>query len=174
MASEFVGSIIAGIISGLIASGLFFYFISTLRPKLTISKEICRSEDKDGVFYGFKILNNSNFHVLDLRIEIILMSPFNSNGGVNNSMTWINLRKDHILLFPRFRKKDDRADYALIVATRDNLENIWNQEAEYLVIKVHGRQSFSGMSRSFEQKYYTKKSCIKPGIFNFGKTFDIS
>jgi len=102
------------------------------------------------------------------------MSPFNSNGGTNNAMEWIKLRRDHILLFPRYRKKDDKAAYALIVATRDNLEEIWNNDAQFLVIKVHGKQSFSGMSRSFEQKYYTKKSCIKNGLFNFGKTFVVS
>jgi hypothetical protein len=112
--------------------------------------------------------------VLDLKLEVILMSPFNSNGGSNNRMQYLNLRRDNIVMFPRFRKKDLKADYALIVTTRDDLETIWNNDAQYLVIKVHGKHSFSGMSRSFEQKYYTKKNSVKEGLFNFGRTFEIS
>ena len=145
-----------------------------LRPSITLSGEICKSVDNIGTFYGFKLLNNSIFNVLDVKVEVILKTPFNSNGGLNHSMRWIQLRKDSMLLFPRYKKKDVHADYALIVATRDDLESLWTDQAQFLEIKVHGKHSFSGISKSFTLKYYTKKNCIKDGMFNFGRTFDIS
>lgn len=172
---QFWSSIVAGLISGLISSGLFFYFISTLRPNLSLSKTICKFKNLDGRdVYGIKILNNSKFHVLDLQIEAILMSPFNAPGGTNYYMQWVKLKREHITLFRRYDKKDVSANYAFVVATIDNLDEIWTNETQHFVVKIHGKHSFSGMSRSFEQKYYTKKNCIKDGLFNFGKTFDIS
>ena len=78
------------------------------------------------------------------------------------------------MLFPRYNKKDKNGNYALVVTTRDDIESKWNNASQFLEIRVHGKHSFSGINKSFEKKYYTKKNCIKDGMFNFGKTFDIS
>ncbi len=167
-------SIITGVISGLVSSLMFFWMISFMRPKIELSTEICKGNDEHGVFYGFKVINRSIYHVLDLRAEVILKTPFNSNGGQNYSNKWIKLRRENILLFPRFKRDKNYADYALILATRDDLEDLWIDTNQFLEIKIHGKHSFSGVSKSFEQKFYTKKNCIKEGMFNFGKTFAIS
>ncbi|RAJ28885.1 hypothetical protein [Pedobacter cryoconitis] len=172
--NEILLSILTGLISGVISSLLFFWIISRMRPKMSISTAICKGVDSVGTFYGFKILNNSKYNVLDLKIEVILKKPFNSNGGANHSNVWIELKRDGIIQFPRYRKDDKSAGYALIVATRDNLDALWCDDAQSLEVIVHGKHSFSGISKSFTQNYYTKKSCIKEGIFNFGQTFEIS
>ena len=151
--SEFFGSAIAGIVSGIISSALFFYFISTLRPDLSLSKDICKFKNPEGeTTFGVKILNNSRFHVLDLKIEMILMSPFNAPGGTNYFMRWIQLKREGLILFKRYNKDDDKADYAFVVATREDLDAIWMNETQHIIVKIHGKHAFSGMSRSFEQK----------------------
>lgn len=172
--NEILATILTGLISGVISSVLFFCMMSMLRPHLTISGDICKGVDDIGVFYAIKILNHSKYDVIDLKIELILKTPFNSNGGLNHSMEWINLRRDKILLLPRYKKDDKHGDYALVVATRDNLEQMWTNNAQFVEVKVHGKHCFSGIRKSFDKKYYTKRSTIKDGMFNFGKTFDIS
>lgn len=174
MGTQIFFSIIAGIVSGLISSGLFFWIMSRLQPKMLISECICKGEDKNGTFYGFKILNLTKHNIIDLRLEVQLKTPFNSNGGSNFSMEWIKLKKDYILQFPKYDPNDKNADYALIVATRDNLEELWCDPAQHLEMRIYGKHALSGIRKSFTQKYYTKKNCIKAGLFNFGKTFDIS
>lgn len=167
-------SIITGIISGTISSALFFYIMSKLSPKIEISNQICKAQDSEGIFYGFKILNSSRFDLVDIKLEFILKSPFNSNGGSNNKLSHLSLRKDHLTQFPKYRSDDKYAEYAVVAGTRDNIEEIWKESTQFLVVKVQAKHSLSGITKSFSHKYYTKKSCIKEGFFNFGKTFDIS
>ena len=107
-------------------------------------------------------------------ITLILNTPANSHGGSNHSCEWIKLRKDGLLTFSRYKNQDNTADYALVLGTRQNLELIWNKDSQYIEVKVHAKHSFSGIYKSFNQKYFTKNTCIKDGMFNFGLTFDIS
>jgi len=167
-------SAITGLISGIISSLLFFWMMSMLRPSITISKQLCKYADDKGIFYGFKLLNHSSYNALDLKVELILNTPVNSHGGSNHSCEWIKLRKDGLLTFSRYKKQDNTADYALVLGTRQNLELIWSKDSQYIEVKVHAKHSFSGIYKSFNQKYFTKNTCIKDGMFNFGLTFDIS
>ncbi len=171
---ELLLSTFIGLLSGVVSSMIFLWVLTLMRPNITISKEICKSSDANGTFYGFKIINNSRFHALDLKAELILNTPFNSPGGSNHSCEWITLRKDGLLQFPRYKRNDAGADYALILGTREDLDALWNSSAQYLEVKIYAKHSFSGIYKSFNQKYYTKNSCIMSGMYNFGKTFRIS
>ncbi|GAA4214212.1 hypothetical protein GCM10022289_47460 [Pedobacter jeongneungensis] len=145
-----------------------------MRPKIELSNSICTDTDKDGRYYAFKIVNNTSYNLIDLRAEMILKTPVNSNGGPNYTHRWITLKKENILLFPKYNKKDAKAEYALVLGTREDLSSLWTDQAQFLQVKIHLKHSFSGISKSFVQEYYTKKSCIKDGMFNFGKSFEIS
>ena len=171
---ELLLSTFIGLVSGVVSSLIFLWALSLMRPDITISGELCKSSDAAGPFYAFKIINNSRFHALDLKAELILNTPFNSPGGSNHSCEWIHLTKDGLLQFPRYRKNDTKADYALILGTRIDLDALWNSTAQYLEVKIYAKHSFSGIYKSFNQKYYTKQSSIQSGMYNFGKTFRIS
>ena len=171
---EFIMSSFTGLVSGVVSSLLFFWFISMMRPKIELSGMICTDVDPDGRFYAFKIINKTKYNLLDLRAEMILKTPVNSNGGPNYTHRWLTIKKETYLLFPKYNLKDAKAEYALVLGTREDLSSLWTDQAQFLQVKIHLKHSFSGISKSFVKEYYTKKSCVKEGMFNFGDSFEIS
>lgn len=104
----------------------------------------------------------------------MLKTPFYSHGGQNYKIDKVTLKRDHIMLLPRCSKNNDHdGSYALIMTTRDNLEEIWSSESQLVEFHVHATHSFSRVSKSYSKKFYTKSSSIKEGMFTFGKTNSI-
>lgn len=172
----FLESLLSGVISGVVASGLFYWYMTKMRPSIFICDNIVKSSDTTGLFYAFKIYNNSRFFdVLDLKIEVYVKTPFNAHGGQNYNLEKIELKKDHVMLLPRCSKANEPdASYALIVTTRVDVEKLWLSDSQHVEIHIHGRHSFSGASKSYSKKFYTKRNSIKEGMFNFGKTNSVS
>ncbi len=167
--------IVSGVVSGIISSGLFYWYLTKLRPKLFICDYICRGKDESGRFFGFKVYNESSKHdILDLRMEVFIKSPFNAHGGQSYNISPINLKKGHVMVVPKFRKNSTSGDYALILTTRDDLDVMWTKEAQTLEIHIHAKNSFSGASRTFVKKFYQKRTAVKDGMFTFGKTNEVN
>ena len=110
---DFTLSIISGIISGIVASGVFYLYMQKMRPKLFICDEICKMTDDQGVYYGFKLYNQSSrYDVLDLKFEVFIKTPFYSHGGQNFKIDRLTLKRDRIMVLPKFsRKNKDDVDF---------------------------------------------------------------
>lgn len=171
---EFLQGLYSGVISGIVASGMFYYFVSLLKPDIKIAPGICKTMHDGNLIFGFKIVNYSFWSALDLKAELCIMSPFNSPGGMNYDLKWIKLRKSELAHCSRYTKNDTRGAYAIIFLTTENLEQVWCNIDQILLFKINAKHSFSGFVKSSEQHFYTKKSSIKEGFFNFCKSFEIS
>jgi hypothetical protein len=172
-----LSSLVTGVISGIVASLVFTLIMYNLRPKVKISPEINRTEYRDDgiIFYGIKILNNSRFTgLLDVRAELVLMTPFNAHGGPNFHMDDIPLKSNYLAHCNKYSKKDKEGAYAVIFTTPVDIDSLWKTEGQFITFNIYAKHPFSGFSKAFEQKYYTKRDCIKNGRFTFGNKFDIS
>lgn len=169
--SSFALSILSGIISGVVASILFYIYMRQLRPDIKLCTHIAQFEHNNQTYYAFKLYNNSRwFSVLELRIEVIIRTPFNSDGGTNYRIERVQLKNYKYMILPKYKKIDKSGDYALVVTTRDDLASLWNGDHQNIMFRVHGRHSFSGASKSFHQVFWQKSTSIKKGMFTFGRT----
>ncbi|GEM_PF-4208406 len=175
LVNGFALSIVSGLISGIVASAVFYFYMHRMRPRLFICDHIAKSQDKDGVYYCFKVYNlSSKYDILDLKFEVMLKTPFNSHGGQNYKIDRFTLKKENIMLIPRCSKKNETdGSYALVMTTRDDVESLWSNDAQLIELHVHARHSFSGATKSYAKKFYTKSASIKSGMFTFGKTNDV-
>lgn len=169
---EFIFSIVSGLISGVVASLLFYLYMRKMRPKIFICDDIALSNNEEGPFYGFKLYNESKkYDVLDLRFELFIITPFNSHGGRNYKIDKLKLKREHIMSLSKCSKENEKeGSFALVMTTREDLETLWNKDSQILEFHVHARHSFSGATHSFSKKFYTKSTSIKQGMFTFGKT----
>lgn len=173
--SSFTLSVLSGVISGVVASILFYIYMRQLRPDIKLCKYIAQFQRGDQTYYAFKLYNNSRwFSVLELRIEVVIRTPFNSDGGKNYRLERIQLKNYKYMILPRYKKGDESGGYALVVTTKDDIASLWSEENQNIMFRVHGRHSFSGASKSFHKIFWQKGTSIKKGMFTFGKTDDVN
>src|SRR3990170_5900232 len=154
------------------ASIIFIYFLFRyLRPRILVAPNIAKRINERGVpAYTFKIINETAYPVVDIRIEIVLYTPRNiANGQVNDATPlW---RLDRFQLDSSKELTEPFGNEAYY--TLENLEDRWNDDKQHLVFRVMVRHSLTQFCRVFSQSYYRKGSCIKLGQFSNGPSLDV-
>ena len=176
------------VLCGLISSIIFLIIIFSLRPKIKIAPEICKTLDKDSntFKYFIKIINSSKFFkVIDINAELTRMIPSpspkckeNSDkkkvGGNNLRLQKLILKHNHVWYLTKKSKKSEHATYAYIFMVTENVEQTWeNDKGDFLHFKIVARHGFSGFPKVITRHYIDKGSCIIEGRYAFGNTFDI-
>ncbi len=176
-----------GVLSSLIAALLYFYlFFLRLKPKLSISKEICKREGEDGLMeYEIKVVNNNRRRsAVNVRAELLLVTRRSAPGGMIIHTDPISLKRSEIFEITRFDPKDnpseDEAQYAFRFLTvqptkKDpTLESRWEDDTNtYLLFRMFATDPLSSLGKVFPQEYY-KKSDIIEGDFSFGPSLKIT
>ena len=165
-------SFIIGILGSISASIIFLIAAyAFLRPKLAISKQIARRKDSNDIdLYTFKIINQTRWPLIDIKVQISLYTPRNvSNGQIT--------QEDILKSFDRFELDavqnknepfDNEAWYTI-----NKLEDIWNDENQFISINVSARHSLSQFSKVFTQRYHRKKVVIINGQFANGSSLEV-
>ena len=160
--------IIVGVISGLLASLIFYTFLRALKPNIVISDKIAKSGDR----FLIKIVNKANRDAIDIRAELLLMTPITVPGGIVWKRERLSLRPEYLMILPKYDKKDKDAKYAFRFSTEENLFEICNKPQQYLSFKIIAKDEVSGFGKVFIQKYYTEKDILE-GSFEFGESLEI-
>jgi len=162
-------SILTGVASSIVASIVFLFFISRFRPKIEISPYIAKHEDANGTSYVFKMINKTKRPIINVRCHASLVTHKVVPGGValyNNSL---NLISSERYMLDKYDKKDNDAKYAWRIATKDEIEDNWNEDqSSYIVLKVIATDSFTGFSKYFSQTFYIKRDSLKFGSHCYG------
>ncbi|RYE27620.1 MAG: hypothetical protein EOP42_18965 [Sphingobacteriaceae bacterium] len=179
-------NIFQGIVSGIIASGIFLIIISSLKPKIVISDKIAsqylKIRGKDIHVYFFKIINKSLFfRIYDLKVNAYVcdnIPNINGNDTKYSDITlkggdqWVlnKLNFRHLLQnFLRGEKTlESRSDYAAQFTSFENLENLIKKNS-YIVIQVLAKHSLTGFS-SIQTMKYQHNSKIEKGCFLSGNS----
>ncbi len=74
--------ILLSVFIGIFTSALFLLFLSKFKPKILISPIIAkRLGDDDKYLYSIKIINKTKYTLVDIKAELLLRSPFQTDNG---------------------------------------------------------------------------------------------
>ena len=164
-----------GIWAGFISSVLFLVFIYILRPRIKISPQISKSTKAGKTVYQIKIVNKSFFKVIDIHFELTLMHPMGEPKGRGLKMKRIQLKADklwYISARDTFIRKSEYAPFAVRVIILEDLEQVWNQEEDFLDFKIIAKHGFSGFNKVIRERF-NHNSCIIDGEFENGTSMVI-
>lgn len=167
-------SLIVGVASGLTASIAFFYLLRNLRPNISISPYIARTEYNGKKYFDFKIVNYSSRSAINICVHAVLATPINVEGGPLYQTIGINLVHDTSFELSRFDESDLNANYALRFSTPDDLDAMWADETSLIRFRLIATDSESGFSRAYIKEFHTKRNSVKDGLHEFGNSLDVS
>jgi len=164
------------ILIGLVTSYLFLkHYLSKKVPKISISEHICKQELQGETNYLFKVVNNTDCEIFDLKVELTLLRPFNSQTGKNIKSQDIKFVDANFYYLRKKNLSDEYNLHALIFRTTENLEEIWGEDENHkeLRLTVIGKHSLSGFNKVFTHTFLTK-SCIVNKKFNAGDDIGVT
>ncbi len=165
-----LNTIILGITTSFIASLIFSFIFTQLKPKIKISKVISYYENS----FKIKIINKSCFSATNIKAEISYINFFDVPNGIETNSAKIELVKKDFFALAKFDKNSEYATYTYRLKTKkiENLrEGLNKNNREYIRLKIFATHSLSNIGKVFEQKY--KIEDIVNGDFAFGNTFEI-
>lgn len=117
------------------------------------------------------------FHVIDLHVELFLVTFSINTRGPVDEMVQIPLKNCNLLRLekrPIFPTRHCRYHNAWIFSVVGNLEKIWNTpNTQSLELHVSGVNSLSNLKRIQKRVYIMPNQVIKQGFFVSGSKFEI-
>ena len=169
----FLYDLFFSVTTGFMGSLLVVLFLYRLKPKLEISPYIAAQPTSDSTpMFGFKIINRTPYPVVDIRIELVLVTPVNVNGGAVKSATALELTRDDFFQLGKFDTNDRDADYALRVGCKQDVRSLWISDSQDLRLNVIARHSLSGFCAVQSHTFHTKAD-IKAGKHVFGNSLSV-
>lgn len=175
MLSDIIVSSVTGILSSLVASIVWFYLFTRLKPKVTISSKIAKFKDVEGkTVYKIKIINRSRRAIVGVKGNLVLVVPVFVKSGTVRTIREIPLKIDEMMSIPGFNVKDSESRYAFRFLTYEDIEALWdNDQTQYLSFRFYAEDSISGLRTYLEKRYLLKRDTIVDGDFVSGNSFDI-
>lgn len=175
--------IVTGVLSSLVAAGVFLGFLRAIRPRITICDGIARSEirEEERGSHSIKVVNRSWFRLIDIdvRLDLIRRHASPPEGHPLLTVTNVPLVSSHMFdlapCHPLWR--DQEAKYAVRFAVKGNLEDYWpedertNRLQDFLLFRVAATHSLSGFRRVVEKRF--TRGAVQDGVFHFGKSCEI-
>jgi hypothetical protein len=166
---------VIGVISSLVASGVFLLAISKLRPKLFVSPKISKTkDDKGNTVYFVKVINRTRYPVIGVNVRMYLATPQNVSGGTAYKHRAIELRMPNVMELSPFDRKDKDAKYAVRFTVAEDLDALWSQDETARVrFQIYATHSLTGFGKAVDQFYYQKRTDLVDGEFKFGNSLEI-
>lgn len=173
---DFGASVLAGIVSGLIASLVFLTATRFLRPKILISKQfaVYPSDNNDGKeTVRLKVVNLRRRAASDVVVAVYAEHKRIVHGGP------VKVRKSigynfttHTITKRKFRDKEYDNARRIRIDYRDLVEALANPE-KYLIVEVYARDAISGVGEIFTQEYALAVDKFVFGSFELGNGTNI-
>ncbi|TCN84963.1 hypothetical protein [Shewanella fodinae] len=170
------GQVILAILTGLVSSAMFFFFLSRFRPQIAISPEIARGiSTKTGeTTYVIKVINRTRDDITDINAQLHLFNFHQTATGKIWKSDEVELKRSTPICIDKYNKKDKNANYAYRFLTYENLDARWNDEnTQFIRFRIIARHATSGFGGAFKRDYLIKQKTIVDGTFSKGDTFKI-
>ena len=156
-------TLLSGVVSGLIASIVFFFLFYIIKPKIIISDKICR--DASNCISRIKVVNMSRYALVNVKYTLYLYRR--SADGIAD-VSFIKPNKKELEFIKAYSKTE--SDYAVRLSYRlDEVEfNSRPNEESYLLFSIYACHSLTGSSIFLEKKYDIED--IQCGQFETGKS----
>jgi len=140
-----LSGIITGVISGIVASGIFFLVLLCFRPKVKISDEICRG---DG-YYLIKVVNHTKSMLKNLNYTLHI---YETLGDGIFRLEHIKPRKRALFCIDKYDKSDMDANYAVCFSYEIPEEFLLNT-GNKLVFNFLADHALSNTSACIKKEY---------------------
>ncbi len=165
---DFIFSIITGIVSGVIASVVFYFMLKIIKPNVSVSDKICAELKDDGsVVYRVKVVNHSKFTLTKFNYFLQYKTL---KGDKINTVVGIEAVKPKIGMIQKFSKKDVNYDYAVRLTYDIPLDRYQPKKESRLVFTFVAEHPHSNSS-SCVTKIYSMDDVVF-GTFEKGKSME--
>lgn len=161
-------AILAGFVSGLIASVVFFVFLQIVKPRLKVSKKISRGEKDGRTLYRIKVVNKSLSMVCNLKYTLYYCSE-NTERLVN--IQEIEPAKAPFTTIRGRRKRDKHNEHAVRLSYYFDEDLYPLEDGTYLKFVITANHSVTSTLRAVT-RIYTKDD-VETGGFETGDSFHI-
>jgi len=165
-----IESIIAGIISGIIASITFFIMMRGLKPKILVSDDIALEEESNNTcIYRVKVVNKSKADLsnIEYRLYYCRVQP----NGFMIDIQEIKPIKEPFSLMCKYTPTSDLCEYAYRISYDIDREKFPINDQNYLMFSISAEHSVSNTMKSVSKKYYSQN--VKRGKFETGVSLRI-
>lgn len=164
-----------GVGASFVASVVFWLALFRVRPKIVISDKIAKGLTDDGdTAYRIKIVNKSRRSAVDLHVAVYRDTYRNVPDGQVHRLKPLKIRSTPGYMLHGYRCRDAESRYALRLRIDEDVDQVWTDDSiQSLVVRIYARDSMSGAYRHFEHAY-TQRTCITPGSFHKGDSFEVS
>jgi len=162
-----MSELITGVISGVVASVVFYIFLLLVRPKISVSSKICKAiEDEDGAFIRIKVVNRTRFMLTNVKY---VLNFCQSRGEGVHQVEVIPPCKTPLEFIDKYSESDENAEYAIRFLYRIpphiSISDGW------LEFSIHANHGFSNTSACVKKKYGSDD--LISGIFETGTSMKI-
>lgn len=173
--------IVTGVISGILASAIFFAISYCIRPKIIIGQNISHTKENGKDIYIIKVINHSYYEYVDVSYLLQLYSP---DGEYNTKTELIKPLKDIAPTIDAYasEKKKPRCEYATRISydISDIVDSLGKKMGNprddngvnRLVFTIQGKHGLSSSRAVFTQIFY--KDNIVDGNFETGVSTKIN
>ena len=163
-------SVLIGILSGFIASIVFFAVMLIIKPRANVSSQICKriSKDSNKSVYQIKIVNLTRATLSNLRYCL----QYNiDNGDGTSNVTEIKPSKSCLFYIDKYRRRDKDAKYAVRISFNIDESEHELKDRAYYIFTLYAQHGLSNTATCKREIY--KSGSIIEGIFETGKSIKI-
>ena len=157
------------VLSGLVASVVFFLVLLIIRPKILISPKIAVAEEHGEIIYRVKVVNITKADLIDVKYSLHFCVPDGEClvGVVEKEPARPKLKTIH-----SYSRRSNNDEYAVRISyILDRLKLEINTKS-YLEFRIEGKHMLSGTIGYAKKRYYIDD--IEEGIFETGKSLRIN
>lgn len=167
-------TILLGISTSFLASILFLLALSRLRPDVVLSDTIARTVDQGQHSFRIKCVNRSRRACIDVRAELLLITPVNVEGGQIRKTRVLKLKRDRLFQLGRFDLNDKDYKYDFRFVCEEDIDTLLDDSSpNYLQMSVMTTDAVSGRTTVVSKRFHYKKAQVKEGSFPIGLCLDV-
>ena len=179
LAYDLIIALLVGVVSGIIASGLFFLVLRIFKPRIRIAKEIVKQiiNKENGeieIHYWFKFINMTKADIENISIDLFLMEDYFNGSAKNYETKRLKIARSEIKFLVGLNKRSkDTFNNCVQMKILEPLEEKWNGKKEWMQLHIDSKHSQSGRRKVQVMKFQDPERTIVVGKFDSGENFKI-
>jgi hypothetical protein len=157
-----------GVISGLVASVVFYYLLQRVRPEIYVSDKVRKVQtDDDGTLVQIKVVNKTGYMLTNVKYALYFCKSVGD--GVHSTDGIPPVKAQPLTFIDKYSQEDKNAEYAVRFFYRIP-PNVPIAEG-WLEFSIYAEHEFSNAAACVKKRYSSED--IIPGIFETGISMKI-
>jgi hypothetical protein len=177
--SDIIYDLILAILTGTIATLIFFFTLRIFKPNIIISNKIIKvsqidSQGKTIISYAFKFINKTRSDIENVAIDLFLMEDYFHGTAKNYKSKRLRVAQPEFKFLTGKKNKDKHIHNNCVqMVIKEPLEDMWNGEKEWLQVQIDSKHSKSGRRTIIVKTFKDPANTIVYGKFDSGENFNL-